>query len=423
MVILMNKNIKVSFVLFTYILSGCGLDENRILSTAQNEKSLSTELTSNLAATKSQCFWMNQNTKDSTWVPVTEMGLLNTSKAECFALDSCDGGLGQSGGGCYKWAEGAHEPKDSWDHFVVGTTENCPQGYQHMTFDEAQSNAQQVCETLGTWDIARLADGGSMDGPGYDCKIRESDDRELGHSICILNQTSEEEIFGCYWMENYSGNYNWVPVTEISLFNISKAECFALDSCDGGLGLSGGGCYKWAEGANEPRESWDQPSSNGYPSDSVVETTSSPSATAFFVSESAGYKNTLYTYDIDDQGQITNVRQLIGDSHQVSPGASLGEISISDGKPNLLLLPNGSNLVDEGSKLTVIGGALYINWGQYTGDAYFSHSAEMSTDGKDHFLFSVDEDGNTLVKIEDLRNLGDKDFNDLEIKVTETCTE
>jgi len=167
---------------------------------------------------------------------------------------------------------------------------------------------------------------------------------------------------------------------------------------------------------------WDQPSGNWHPAGSVVETTSSTSATASFVSESAGYKNALYTYDVDDQGQITNVRQLIDDSHDVSAGASLGEISMSDGKPNLLLLPNGSNLVDENSELTIVDGALYINGEQYSGDAYFSHSAEMSTDGKEHFQFSVDEDGNTLVKMEDLRNLGDNDFNDLEIKVTETST-
>ncbi|AUX32191.1 uncharacterized protein SOCE836_043280 [Sorangium cellulosum] len=26
-----------------------------------------------------------------------------------------------------------------------------------------------------------------------------------------------------------------------------------MDSCDGGLGASGGGCYKWADGSDEDR--------------------------------------------------------------------------------------------------------------------------------------------------------------------------
>ncbi|NEO82184.1 DUF4430 domain-containing protein [Moorena sp. SIO4G3] len=57
----------------------------------------------------------------------------------------------------------------------------------------------------------------------------------------------------CYWMENYTGNYNWVDAPQ---GNISKQECHKLDSCDGGLGESGGGCYKWAITANGPRIPW-----------------------------------------------------------------------------------------------------------------------------------------------------------------------
>lgn len=57
----------------------------------------------------------------------------------------------------------------------------------------------------------------------------------------------------CFWMENYSGQYKWVPTDRAS----SKEECYALDSCDGGLGQSGGGCYKWATDANATREPWE----------------------------------------------------------------------------------------------------------------------------------------------------------------------
>ena len=55
----------------------------------------------------------------------------------------------------------------------------------------------------------------------------------------------------CYWMENYSGKYNWVPFKYAD-----KGQCYQLDSCDGGKGLSGGGCYKWAAGPNAARQPW-----------------------------------------------------------------------------------------------------------------------------------------------------------------------
>ncbi|MFO0551534.1 MAG: hypothetical protein U0271_24315 [Polyangiaceae bacterium] len=63
-----------------------------------------------------------------------------------------------------------------------------------------------------------------------------------------------EEYTGlrCYWMENTSGNYCWVPAT----WARDKVDCHALDSCDGGLGQSGGGCYKWAAGTSAPRHPW-----------------------------------------------------------------------------------------------------------------------------------------------------------------------
>jgi hypothetical protein len=57
---------------------------------------------------------------------------------------------------------------------------------------------------------------------------------------------------GCYWMENSSGNYCWVPADWANTFE----ECFAMDSCDGGRGESGGGCYKWAESSHANRVAW-----------------------------------------------------------------------------------------------------------------------------------------------------------------------
>lgn len=43
-------------------------------------------------------------------------------------------------------------------------------------------------------------------------------------------------------------------------------------------------------------------------------------ASAEFVSESAGYDNALYTYDLDEQGNVTNIRQVIDNSNTMSGG-------------------------------------------------------------------------------------------------------
>ncbi len=111
----------------------------------------------------------------------------------------------------------------------------CPSGYQLMTVQEATANKAKICQQLGQWDIRRLAGGGSMDGSGYDCKIRSADERALGGSICMVARSAS-----CYWMQS-APPYAWLPAPQ---GDMSKAQCFNLDSCDGGKGMSGGGCYK-----------------------------------------------------------------------------------------------------------------------------------------------------------------------------------
>ncbi len=56
----------------------------------------------------------------------------------------------------------------------------------------------------------------------------------------------------CFWMSTDAGN-PWVAAPQ---GNIDKDECFNQDSCDGGNGASGGGCYKWAASADAPRDPW-----------------------------------------------------------------------------------------------------------------------------------------------------------------------
>jgi len=119
------------------------------------------------AASADSCFWMSTEAGNP-WVPAPQGGV---DKQQCFALDSCDGGEGMSGGGCYKWAASADAPRDPW--------------------------------------------------------------------------------FSCYWLSNVTDK--WVAAPQGDL---TKGQCFYLDSCDGGEGGSGGGCYKWATEPDGPRQPW-----------------------------------------------------------------------------------------------------------------------------------------------------------------------
>ncbi|MEZ5996050.1 MAG: toll/interleukin-1 receptor domain-containing protein [Hyphomonadaceae bacterium] len=118
------------------------------------------------------CYWLSDDASSS-WRPMPQY----SSIEQCFAQDSCDGGLGQSGGGCYKWAEGADAPRYPWP--------------------------------------------------------------------------TRSQRFACYWLSN-DASPSWRPMPQFSTIQ----QCFAQDSCDGGLGQSGGGCYKWAAGPDAPRQPW-----------------------------------------------------------------------------------------------------------------------------------------------------------------------
>ena len=67
---------------------------------------------------------------------------------------------------------------------------------------------------------------------------------------------SLEKEYSCYWMENISGKFEWVIADVIYNEELSKKQCFNLDSCNGGKGFSGGGCYKWAKSSNDKASSW-----------------------------------------------------------------------------------------------------------------------------------------------------------------------
>lgn len=76
----------------------------------------------------------------------------------------------------------------------------------------------------------------------------------LGASGCALGdgfwRQSSDQQFACYWM-SVDGS-RWEKQSAAT----TKERCFQLDSCSGGEGESGGGCYKWAASPLAPGMSW-----------------------------------------------------------------------------------------------------------------------------------------------------------------------
>jgi len=77
------------------------------------------------------------------------------------------------------------------------------------------------------------------------CVTKEAPAAELVQPIPVSGPAQ------CYWLSD--AGEGWVAQA-----NLTDPEfCYELDSCAGGIGMSGGGCYKWATGANEAGLPWD----------------------------------------------------------------------------------------------------------------------------------------------------------------------
>jgi hypothetical protein len=73
---------------------------------------------------------------------------------------------------------------DTSDNIAHSICVQSGDGQVLVTPQEALANQNAYCALLGDYDIIRLANGGSMDGPGYGCKIRYEDRRDLGGVLC-----------------------------------------------------------------------------------------------------------------------------------------------------------------------------------------------------------------------------------------------
>ena len=60
----------------------------------------------------------------------------------------------------------------------------------------------------------------------------------------------EQTPRACYWLSNINNQWEVMPSAE------TRTRCYELDSCSGGLGQSGGGCYKWTTSPSAPQNTW-----------------------------------------------------------------------------------------------------------------------------------------------------------------------
>lgn len=113
--------------------------------------------------------------------PFSKSLLLGVSVA-CISLVGCDAPQESEEISVEEFAQSASALAGE----VVAVTGDmpCPSGYTPVNPKEASANKNALCNLLGSWDIVRLENGGSMAGSGYGCAISTSDSRNLGHSLC-----------------------------------------------------------------------------------------------------------------------------------------------------------------------------------------------------------------------------------------------
>lgn len=177
-----------------------------------------------------------------------------------------------------------------------------------------------------------------------------------------------------------------------------------------------------------------------------------------YVMEGAGYKNTLGVYTVDEHGVIGNVQllaknlsgtgngvfgggsfnagDLLGDLGTLKAGTQLGFFIVSDGynannQFSALDLSKGhfefqdktdhsaASIDDSGANTSLV----FINDGTHAvttvqGDIYHATSMSLNADGAVHTASGLDDAGNLQIGFEDLKNLGDADFNDVVIEIS-----
>ena len=147
-----------------------------------------------------------------------------------------------------------------------------------------------------------------------------------------------------------------------------------------------------------------------------------------YVSESAGYSNVVGYYEVDVNGNpISPATIVIVNQNGMDSGTHLSDMNINpDTTYGFFIIANGSSLINASSEITFDLSSqtpvLLINGSVSTQPVYHDNPV-FNNDGKDHFLIESDGNGGSTIKIEDLENLGDTDFNDVVLKTNFELTD
>lgn len=109
----------------------------------------------------------------------------------------------------------------------------------------------------------------------------------------------------CYWMESRPP-YNWQSRSRYDL-----AACYDMDSCDGGRGHSGGGCYKWADCPTCERYPW--PNANRPAPPDVTSSGSEQHVPddGFYYRLSTQFRGDRQCLDVYNGGERNNMTHLV----------------------------------------------------------------------------------------------------------------
>ena len=141
-----------------------------------------------------------------------------------------------------------------------------------------------------------------------------------------------------------------------------------------------------------------------------------------YTSESASYSNVVGYYEIDSDGNpVSPATVVIDDQNGMTGGTHLDDLN-PNAEYGFFIIANGASQVEGSSVITFDTSGdiptLLID-GSAVSDSYpvYHDTPTFNTDGADHFILESDGSGGTTIKIEDLPDLGDNDFNDVVLNV------
>ena len=163
------------------------------------------------------CYWMDNPNENFRWFPAEKGGMYHGEGIkQCYRLDSCHGGKGDSNGGCYKWALSSKAKGVDWraklalmailegegyNKILLTDKSSCPENYSAVTFDEAAQISYQICKTLAPgMEVIRLDGSALMLGAHYKCRMRKIDKNKIERESLLCKRTLRIDEYKYEWM-------------------------------------------------------------------------------------------------------------------------------------------------------------------------------------------------------------------------------